>query len=62
MRKVQAKSAAMETASSMRVHTSVTRISSVGNFADGRRSHQILVASSITLLRTSTSTVRWYSP
>ena len=46
----------------MRVQTSVMRISSVGNFPDGRISHQILVASSMIPLRTSTSTVRWNSP
>ena len=53
--------AATHTASSSRVHTSVMRISSVGKRAEGRRSHQILLASSMTPLRTSRSTVWRYS-
>ena len=52
---------AIASPSSSRVHTSVMRSSSVGKRAEGRRSHQILVASSITPAFTSTSTVRAYS-
>ena len=57
MRRMQTNMAATHTASSSRVHTSVTRISSVGKRAEGRRSHQILLASSMMPLRTSRSTV-----
>ena len=57
MRRMHTYIAATHTASSSRVHTSVMRISSVGKREDGRRSHQILLASSMTPLRTSRSTV-----
>ena len=49
----------MAMVSSSRVQTSVIRISSVGKRAEGRRSHQILVASSISPTLTRVSTVRW---
>ena len=61
MRRMHTYMAATHTPSSSRVHTSVTRISSVGKRDDGRTSHQILLASSMTPLRTSRSTVCVYS-
>ena len=52
----------MHSASSIRVHTSVMRISSVGTRALGRMSHHSLVASSIRPAATRLATVRSYSP
>ena len=47
--------------SSISGQTSVMRISSVGKRAEGRKSHQILVASSISPALTSSSMARSYS-
>ena len=48
MRIVETSKAASEIASSMRVQISIMRVSSVGYFALGLRSHQILVESFMT--------------
>jgi hypothetical protein len=61
MRKMQRNSAAMVMPSASSGQTSVMRISSVGKRAEGRKSHQILVASSISPAFTRTSMERSYS-
>jgi hypothetical protein len=61
MRRMQRKRAAMQTASSTRVHTSVMRISRVGKRALGRMSHQSFVPSSMSPTWTSVAMWRRYS-